>query len=270
MAQAGGRTTGDDQRPLIDKVLGSPLAGLSPWIVLSVLAGPGRVEEAAAVTLAMSVGLVVLSKWRGQSVKLLEVSDTIFFLVLLVAAATASPETTDWLERWIGELSNVALVVIVLASIAMRNPFTIQYAKDEAPPEVWDTPLFVHINYVLTWAWAGAFVVAALAGAFGNLVLHSFDNLWTGWIIQTAAIVFAIQLTVWYPDHATGEDARSVTAGLLAPLAGWLVPIGVLVFVFDCAPWWVGVGFIAGGGALSHQLADGAPDDADGGAAPAT
>ncbi|WCO66221.1 hypothetical protein PO878_17095 [Iamia majanohamensis] len=264
MAQTGRRPTGDEKRPLIDRVLGSPIAGLSPWIVLSLLAGPGRIEEAAAITLGMSVGLVALSKWRGQSVKLLELSDAIFFLVLLVAAATASDETADWLENWVGELSNIALVLIVLVSIALRNPFTLQYAKEETPPEVWETPLFIRINYVLTWAWAGAFIAAALAGAFGNLVLDNFNNLWTGWVIQTAAIVFAIQFTVWYPDHATGDDTRSVTAGLLAPLAGWLVPVGVLVFVFDAAPWWVGVGFIVGGAALSHQLAD------EGQATPAT
>lgn len=261
--------TEGSERSLLDRALASPIAGLSPWIVLSLFAGPGRVEEAAAVTLGLSVALVVLSRVRGQSFKLLELSDTIFFLVLLIAAATASPETTDWLESWVGELSNIALVVIVLVSIALRNPFTLQYAKEEQPEEVWDTPLFLHVNYVITWVWALAFIVAALAGAFGNLVLDDFNNVWTGWIIQTAAIVVAIQFTIWYPDRATAvwsqeqglpTDPPPPITSLLAPLAGWLIPVGICVFLFDCAPWWVGVAFIVGGGVLSHQLATGDAD----------
>lgn len=200
---------------------------------------------------------------RGQTVKFLEISDSVFFVALAVVGLVASTGTITWMEGWIGELSNIVLVVIAVGSIAVRKPFTLQYAREQTPEEEWDSPVFLRINYVITWVWAAAFIAAAVAGAFGNLVLGNDNNAWTAWTVQIAAIAAAIQFTAWYPDFATARyleqnglptDPPPPVTDLLITLVGGLVTIGIVALVFDAGPWWVGVGFIVAGSSLGGQL----------------
>ncbi|MFB0632834.1 hypothetical protein ACEPPI_36770, partial [Streptomyces sp. AB3(2024)] len=60
--------------------LENPVVGMAPWIVFSLLVGPGRFEISAGIALASAVTLVVLGRvlHRGSSWKLLEVADVVF------------------------------------------------------------------------------------------------------------------------------------------------------------------------------------------------
>ncbi|MFJ6718554.1 MULTISPECIES: hypothetical protein [unclassified Streptomyces] len=240
--------------------LGSPLIGMSPWIAFSILVGPGRFEWAVGAALVISLALVIGGRVaaRGSSVKILEVSDLVFFAIMAVVGAVASPGTHRWLETYAGEISNLALVAIAFGSMALRVPFTIQYAREQVPPAYWTTPTFLRTNYLITAAWGVAFLVAAIAGGYGDLVLHNPNNIWTGWIIQILAIVAALRFTVWYPEvvraRARGDRPVPSAADLLLPLAGMLVPVGIAVLVFDGDMWWLGVGLIVIGGWLTRRL----------------
>ncbi len=245
--------------------LENPVVGMAPWIVFSLLVGPGRFEMAVGIALAAAVTLVVVSRVvnRGSSWKLLEVADVVFFAALAVIGALASEGTLRWLETYAGEVANITLAVIAFGSMAVGMPFTIQYAREQVDPALWHTPGFVRTNYVITAVWGLAFLVAAVAGAYGDLVLHNPDNIWTGWIIQILAIVAALRFTVWYPDVVRARAAREATgqgpeplrlAGLLLPLAGLLVPIGIAVLVFDGNVWWLGVALIVAGALLTKAL----------------
>lgn len=257
-----------DQKPggALDALLANPLVGLSPWIVYSLLEGDGRLELSAAVALGLAAALVSIGKLRGGRPKLLEFSDVIFFGALAIFVAVASDDTHAWLERWSGEVANIALVVIAVGSIVVRNPFTLAYAKDEAPPELWDNPVFLRTNYLITGAWAIAFAIEAASGFYGDLVLDDSGNIWTGWIIQTLPLIVAAQFTLWYPRRveALGEIARGEQAVVpplsefLATVMPWLTAIGVIVLATDAGPWWLGVGFLIAGGVLTHRFKEAA------------
>ena len=62
-------------------------------------------------------------------------------------------------------------------------------------------------------------------------MIDDSDNLWTGWIIQTAAMLAAVQFTLWYPRvvRARGRAAAGVpgepeppVSELFAGLVGYL------------------------------------------------
>ncbi|MGP3683818.1 hypothetical protein ACTVZO_03755 [Streptomyces sp. IBSNAI002] len=245
--------------------LENPVIGMAPWIVFSLLVGPGRFEIAVGIALATAATLIVLSRVvnRGTSWKLLELADVVFFAALAVVGATASAGTLRWLETYAGELANITLAVIAFGSMAVGMPFTLQYAREQVDPALWHTPTFVRTNYVITAVWGLAFLVAALAGGYGDLVLHNPNNIWTGWIIQILAIVAALRFTGWYPEVVRARAARAAAgqgaepprlAGLLLPLAGLLVPIGIAVLVFDGNVWWLGVALMVAGGILTKRL----------------
>ncbi|WP_333762333.1 hypothetical protein [Streptomyces sp. IBSBF 2390] len=181
-------------------VLESPIVGMSPWIVFSLVVGPGRFEIAVALALACTVVLLAAGRLlnRGSSWKILEVSDLVFFAGLAVVGALAGQGTLRWLETYAGEVSNIALVVIAFGSMAVGMPFTLQYAREQVDPSHWHTPEFLRTNHVITGVWGLTFLVAAVSGAYGDIVLRDPNDLWTGWIIQILAIVAAIRFTDWY------------------------------------------------------------------------
>ncbi len=248
---------------VVDRVLANPLAGLAPWIVYSLVEGQGRLEESAAIAFGLALAILMIGWLRGSSPKLLEFSDVIFFGGLAIFVAVASDDTHAWLERWSGEVANVALVVIAVGSILIRQPFTLAYAKEDAPRELWDNPVFLRTNYVLTWVWAIAFLIEAASGLYGDWVLDDSNNLWTGWIIQTLPLIVAAQFTLWYPERvrALGAIERGEPTAppppigdFVAQVTPWISIVGVIALASDAAPWWVGAAFVAVGIGLTNRF----------------
>ncbi|MGW7369071.1 hypothetical protein ACWGI8_38030 [Streptomyces sp. NPDC054841] len=251
--------------------LDNPITGMLPWILFSVLVGPGRFEFSVVIALAVAVVLVILGRLRHphSSLKILEVADVVFFAALAVIGLMASPGTLRWLGTYAGEVSNVALTVIALGSMAIRVPFTVQYARERVPREYWNTSTFMHTNYVITGVWGLAFLVAAIAGAYGDIVLRNSGNIWTGWIIQIGAIIVALRFTDWYPDvvreraagGAPASGSPTSVGALLVPLAGYLVPVGIVVLSFDAGPTWLGIALIVAGVLLVRAFTSGDEPD---------
>lgn len=94
---------------------------------------------------------------------------------------------------------DAALLMIVLASIAIRRPFTLQYAREGVASEAWASPAFRHINDVLTAAWALAFAVMVAA----DLILVHLPGLppRVGVVMTVLALAGAVRSTAWYPEH---------------------------------------------------------------------
>ncbi|UKY48806.1 hypothetical protein [Streptomyces inhibens] len=258
----------------LSQLLDSPVFGMAPWIAMSVIVGPGRYEWAVGISLAIAVVIVIAGhlRHRGTSFKILEISDVVFFAVMVIIGIFASPGAHRWLETYAGEISNIALLVIALGSMAIRQPFTLQYAREQVPREIWNEPAFLRTNYRITGVWGAAFGVAAIAGAYGDLVLHNANNLWTGWIIQIAAIIVALEFTSWYPEVVRARVRRErdlsgppepPVSAMLIPLAGYLTPVGIAVLAFDAGPAWLGVGLIVVGLLLVKSLSRATSAEAD-------
>lgn len=258
----------------IGRVLDSPVIGLVPWIVVGVFEGPGRTSWAAAAALALSVAFVVADFARGRSLKILNVVDVLFFGALLALSLLIDAGGVRWLERWLGEVSNITLTVVIIASMIARMPFTMQYAREQVEARFWHTPTFLRINYAITGVWAASFVLASLAGLYGELVLHNSSNVWTNWLIQIWAIIVAMAFTSWYPRVARAAAQQAGDQGVGArrpepapPVAEFLSPIlrstivvGIVSLSLSAAPVWFGVALIVigvvGSFAIHQSTAD--------------
>lgn len=250
---------------LIDAFLESPLSGLAPWIAMSLIVGPGRFEEAASIAFGMSVLFLVLGHRRdwsprrqrgrtGQKIKTLEVFDIAYFAVIALIGLFATAGVIAWMELWSGEMTNIALAVFAFGTILVRRPFTLEYAKEQAPEEVWSSPLFWKVNYRITLVWALAFGFSALAGLYGVVFLHTSDNFWTGWILQIGALLFAVNFTEWYPDVARAGVTTDEPTGPPPPLSklfDWIPAfvgiVGASLLITDSGPTWLGIALVVVG-----------------------
>lgn len=177
------------------------LLAFAPFVVFALterLAGPTLGLFAAAL---VSAGLL-LRDWLNpaKSVKALEVGTAILFGSLAVYTLFAK---TPWSIVGVRLCVDAGLLLIVLLSILLQRPFTLQYAREQVPLEVLGTPGFVRTNYIITAAWAIAFAV--MVGA--DLLLLREPNLPAKVAVGATilAIVGAVKFTGWYTDRVRSE-----------------------------------------------------------------
>ncbi|MGO4445942.1 hypothetical protein AB4Z42_21570 [Mycobacterium sp. 2YAF39] len=238
---------------VLDGFLDSPLSGIAPWILLSVVGSPGHYEAAIAIAFGFSLVILWAGRRRGDRLHSLTVFGVVFFGVLLVVRVLVGSGVETWLSAWTGEMSNIALTVFAVGTLVLRRPFTLSYAKDMTPEEFWETPGFLRVNFVITAVWAAAFALCAVFGFVGIALLHDSDNFWTGWILQLGATFFAIAFTDAYPDYVgakldreSGHSNQPVPS--LLPVVDWIpmyvLVAGVIGWVIDEVPDWLAITLI--------------------------
>jgi putative Ca2+/H+ antiporter (TMEM165/GDT1 family) len=253
----------------IDGFLKSPFSGLAPWILLAVVAGSGRFELGVCIALGVSVLTMLLIALRRLKIHALDFFGGAVFAALAVVGLLAKANQIRWLEVWAGELVNISLVLFVIATLFVRKPFTLPYAKEEAPRELWDSPLFLRINYVISSVWAAAFAFTSSVGFIGIAVLKDVADFWTGWVLQLAAIFFAVAFTEFYPGHAVAKAALAAgerpdePAPSRVKLVDWLPSFVLVAGIFGWATGAVedvvGIGMIVAGIAGSALIGKLAP-----------
>jgi hypothetical protein len=180
------------------------LLGFAPYIAFYVAISFVTVET--TLWIAAVVALLVTGwNWRRSgSPKVLEIGSVVVF-----AAIAAFTAVSHWRWTLIGVRLAVdcGLLALVLFSLAIDRPFTLQYARERAPEQVWNTPLFLSVNRRITWVWAAAF--AALVAAHAVVVFvpgtpHMVDT-----VVTIAALVGAFRFTAWYPEAARRKAATA-------------------------------------------------------------
>jgi hypothetical protein len=168
---------------------------------ISLFAGAG----VAAATIAYDV-------IRGGSIKMLAVGSLILFNALGCYIAFVD---SSWSSPTVRLAVDGGVLVIALASILLRFPFTLQYAREIVDAETRKMPGFLHANYVITWAWTAAFVLMVIV----NLLMIYLPNLplWAGIAIALAARNSAAYFTKWYPKHRREMAARQALPGPMVP-----------------------------------------------------
>jgi hypothetical protein len=182
------------------------LLGFAPYIAF--YAAMRFFAVGATLWIAAVVALLVTGwNWaRSGSPKVLEIGSVVVFAAL--AAFTAAVHW-PWTLIAVRLAVDSGLLLIVLFSLAVDRPFTLQYARERAPKEVWNTPLFLSINRRITWAWAAAF--AALVAAHTAVVFVAGTPQWVDTAVTIAALLGAFRFTAQYPDIARRRAA--VAAG---------------------------------------------------------
>jgi len=175
----------------------SMLLAFAPFIVFALFDRPLGVVPALSAAAALSA-VLLLRDWLTpkRTVKVLEIGTVLLFGGLAVFALATH---TEWSLLGVRLRVDAGLLLVVLASMAIGQPFTLQYAKEQTPPEVWVLPGFKLVNMVITAAWAVAFALMVLADV-AMVYLPSLP-LWVGIAVTVAAIVGAIRFTQWYPEH---------------------------------------------------------------------
>ncbi len=188
------------------------LAPFAAFGILLTLTTPAiGLFTAAAIALATIVHDVV----RGRSVKALAAGAVALFGAVGAYLVLSGGGIDDRGARLTVDLG---VLVIALGSIALRLPFTLQYAREVVAPEVAAAPAFMTTNYILTWAWTAAFILMLVA----DILAIYWPSLpaWAGVGLAFAARNCAVGFTTWYSARRRARyasQARSIPSDLVTP-----------------------------------------------------
>jgi hypothetical protein len=185
------------------------LLSFVPLIAFHALVGFGSTGR--AIELGAGLALVVVAvDWTlsSGSVKLLNLGTFVLFAVLLLVGKIADVE---WSPLWASLFVNIGLLAIVGFTLAIKQPFTAQYARQETPKAIWNSPTFLHANYVISSVWGLVFVVFVLAD-LARMFVPSIPN-WLDTTVGIVGLVVAAKFTKWYPAKLSAAVRRTGQSG---------------------------------------------------------
>lgn len=187
--------------------------GMVVWITYGVISAGGHWTTAALVALVIATAIVA-HEYSRDAVKIMDCTTVAFFAFALVVTFAAGP----WLFKNYNIVTTWALFgVVTWVTLLIGFPFTIQYAREQAPPEIWDHPLFMRLNVILSVVFGLMFTVNALLGI---LALMTGRLLVLGLAIPLVLLVSAIVFSSVYPKRYTARVASQWNAAQATPAAG--------------------------------------------------
>lgn len=183
----------------------SPLAmilGFVPAAMFTLLAG---VSQDLALWAGLSAAFVVSIRDFAQEpvLRLLDMGSLVLFGATALYAGFLHPAITAQLTRFVVDAGFFALAFL---SILLRNPLTLQYAREQVANDVWKSRPFLLTNYGLTALWMMCFALMAAADGFSDMHKNLPVSLDAAWCL--IVVVGALAVTARYPTWLKGHAAR--------------------------------------------------------------
>lgn len=171
------------------------MLGFVPFILFCVLMGLSP-DIALWIAFAAAFALGMRSFLDTRVLKTLDAGNTALFGLLALYKGFVQPG----LPFGIVLLAvDGGLLAIVIASLLLHEPFTLQYAREQAPPEQWTTKAFLNANYVVTGAWLAA--LALMTAADIAAVLFGLFSLTAAVALGLVALFAALAFSLRYPAY---------------------------------------------------------------------
>jgi len=162
----------------------------------------------AAVSLFASAAICLMvmayDAFRGRSIKMLGAGSAIVFAAL---GAYVTLLDNSLSSSAIKLAVDAGMFAVSLMSLAIRQPFTLQYAREVVDAETALLPGFIRANYIITWAWSGAFLLMMIANVL--MIYLPGLPLWSGLLIAFAARNSAVYFSKWYPEYRKAKHAAA-------------------------------------------------------------
>ncbi len=169
------------------------LLAFAPWLSFLIIARDSlfRLKLGLVVALVLVVVMGITRLHRGVILW----AGLLFFTYATVAVVLLD---NLWIAQHMGVMANGALAVSTWLTIAIRKPFTLDYAREHTDPSLWDNPLFIRTNVVIASVWGLIFSVNTIL-AWGKIEHFILSEL--GYeVITYTLLIGTVAFTTWYPN----------------------------------------------------------------------
>jgi hypothetical protein len=134
----------------------------APWMTFLAGVRVGNVYWGAG--LGAVVAIVVLARALSRhKAHLFDYVGVIYFVGMLILLAILQPDNIATWGRYAQAVAHGSLCVIVFVSVLINRPFTEEYARDQAPKEIWNSPAFRAFNRKISAIWGLAFLLGTIS-----------------------------------------------------------------------------------------------------------
>jgi len=183
---------------------------LAPYAAFATLMLVNSAAVSVFASAAICLMVIAYDALRGRSLKMLSAGSVIVFAAL---GAYITLLDTSLSSSAVKLAVDAGVFAISLTSLVIRKPFTLQYAREMVDAETAQLPGFTRANYIITWAWTGAFLLMMIANVL--MIYVPGLPLWSGLVIAFAARNSAVYFTKWYPQYRKAKHAAPANAGAL-------------------------------------------------------
>ena len=96
------------------------------------------------------------------------------------------------------------LLAIVVGSLLLHEPFTLQYAREQVAPDEWTSAAFLRTNYVMTAVWTAA--LAAMTAADAAATIVSAISLTGAIVAGLGVLAAALTFSLRYPAYLRAKQ----------------------------------------------------------------
>ncbi len=169
------------------------LLSFAPWVAFLAIAHGSllRLKVGLVVAAVLSVAMAVLRLHRGV---ILWVGSAFF--------AYASVAVLGFEHMWtinnMAILAHAALALGIWITLFLGRPFTLEYARENIDPSLWQHPVFLRTNRILTSVWGAVFTINTVVAW---LKTHDKSLPWWGYeVASNAFLLSAIVVSSVYPE----------------------------------------------------------------------
>jgi hypothetical protein len=182
---------------------------LAPFGAFALLMLLTSADIALFTSAAICLAVIGIDLYRGRSIKMLGAGCVVVFTGLGAYVSLIDPNLSHSAVKL---TTDIGVLAISLASMAIGKPFVLQYALEEVDAETAQLDGFRKATYLITWAWTGAFLLMIA----GNVLMIYIPGLplWTGLLIAFAARYSAACFTSWYPQYRKAKYGAATATAL--------------------------------------------------------
>ena len=167
---------------------------LVAWVVYGVVSRGGHWTVAAAAAFIIALAIVV-HEYKNHATKIISCTTAAFFAFALTTTIAAGPML---FKNYNVFLTWSIFAIVTWVSLLIGFPFTIQYAREQTPREVWDDPRFMRINIILTVVFGVMFTINAGLGVIALMTGHLRT---LGSLLPIALLTAAMVFSARYPKR---------------------------------------------------------------------
>ena len=173
-----------DQKKLSGVAIG--LMSFGPFVLYGFASAANYWRVATGGGLILCLIFLAVRRRRSSSIRLMDWTTLTFFAlasVMMVALRSTAFPAYNVVVIW------SCFAVAAWSSVAIGHPFTAAYARETAPPEFWDHPIFIRLNLVMTLFWCGLMTVNVGFAVTGVIIGGNFGKLVLGFALPTALLI---------------------------------------------------------------------------------
>ena len=185
-----------EQKKLSGVAIG--LMAFGPFVLYGVASGFNHWRVATGGGLVLCLIFLAVRLRRGIPTRLMDCTTLTFFVigsVLMIGLRSTVFPAYNVVVIW------SCFAVAAWSSVVIGHPFTTAYARENAPPEFWDHPIFIRLNLVMTLIWCGLLTVNVGFAVTGVIIGGNFGKLVAGFALPTALLIAGFIFNSRFPPR---------------------------------------------------------------------